>query len=565
MDTNNDTSKWFSDFKKTPEHEAFLKRPIAYFSAEYALLSALPTYAGGLGILSADYIREAKKQGFPLLAVGLLYRKAQNSVLAVGKRDLTSEEAGLSQVKLANGERMLISLPIYDKKVFAEVWQMNENGTLIYLLDTNISENDPNERDITLNLYDENREMRFKQEMLLGIGGLRLLEALGHHPSVYHLNEGHSAFLALELIHHEMKHQHVDFHTASEYAKKHIVFTNHTLVAAGQEQFGKDQVSAIMAKYAEEIGIPVADIIALGGIDGTNIFSMTIFSFKLAAKANAVSKLHRDTAKNIWNQYPMESITNGIYIPRWDKIPIDANDLHLAHKTNKQKLLQYIKDKSGKDWNEDDLIIGWARRLVPYKRPLALFEDIERLLEVLKKSDQRIKLVFSGPTRNDDFGSNELALKLKNIFEEKLVNNAVFLTNYSIEVSELMTSGTDIWLNTPVVGSEACGTSGMKALLNGSLPFSTIDGWVAEINLSEVGWQISEPDISHKAISILENDIFPLYTKYIENPSESEWLLKMQKGRKLIQENFSTSRMLKEYIEKLYIPTLQEKHVHKFD
>ena len=565
MDTNNNTQKWFSDFRKTPEYAEFSKRPVAYFSAEYALLSALPTYAGGLGILSADYIREAKKEGFPILAVGLLYRKAQNSVLSAGKPDLTTEEANLSLVKLENGERVLISLPIYDKKVFAQVWQMNENGTLIYLLDTNISENEPNERDITLNLYDENREMRFKQEMLLGIGGLRLLETLGHHPSVYHLNEGHSAFLALELIHHEMKHQRVDFHTASEYAKKHIVFTNHTLVAAGQEQFGKDQVSAIMAKYAEEIGIPVADIIALGGIDGTNIFSMTIFSFKLAAKANAVSKLHRDTARGIWNQYSMESITNGIYIPRWDKVENGENDLAGAHIKNKKKLLQYIKDKSGKDWSENDLIIGWARRLVPYKRPLALFEDIEKLLEVLKKSDQKIKLVFSGPTRNDDFGSNELALKLKNIFDEKLSNNAVFLTNYSIEVSELMTSGTDIWLNTPVVGSEACGTSGMKALLNGSLPFSTSDGWIAEINLSEMGWLIEEPDISNKALSILENDIFPLYKKYVENPTDSIWLQKMQKGRKLIQDNFSTSRMLKEYIEILYIPTLREKHPHRFD
>lgn len=567
-------NEWFDDLEKTPEYEEFLKKPIAYFSAEYAILSTLPTYAGGLGILSGDYIKEVSARKFPLLSVGLLYRKAQNNLCEHGKE--IPPENDLTVVKNDLGERVLVSVPIHDRKVFAQGWHFKDKDMMLYMLDTDIEENDPNDRKITERLYTEDREIRLKQEILLGIGGLRFLQALGYHPSVFHLNEGHSAFLALELVHHEMKHQRIDFAGACDFARKHIVFTNHTLVAAGQEQFSTELVSAMMEKYAEEIGVAVASIVALGALDETNIFSMTTFSFRLSNKANAVSVLHAKVAAEVWPKYKMESVTNGINIARFDncdKVLANASENAVetdsqileAHKKNKLKLLAYVKEKTGKDWSEDSLVLAWGRRFVAYKRPLALFEDIVKLKNLASDPKLPIKIILSCPTRNDGDEDNALLLALKKIIDEEIPQSAVFLPNYNSDLASLMTSGADVWLNTPVVGAEACGTSGMKAALNGTLALSTADGWMAEINIPKIGWIIEEPSISDNILSVLESKIIPLYKEHLQDPSSSTWLSYMKNARNLILENFGTDRMLKEYIEKLYIPTLREKHGHLYE
>lgn len=560
-------NQWFEDFKKSAEYAAFLKKPVAYFCAEYELFAYLPTYAGGLGVLAGDYVREAGVRKFPLLFVGLYYRNAQNSLtLPGGSPEGFFEEAGLKLATNRHNERLLISVPIHDRVIHAQAWAWTREGVTVYLLDTNIEENQPHDRVITARLYTDDHEMRLKQEILLGIGGFRLLERLDYHCSVYHLNEGHSAFLALELIHHEMKHQRVDFQTAVEYARQHIIFTNHTLIAAGQEQFTTELVSAMMIEYAKEMEVSVADIVSLGTIGGSNLFSMTMLSFRLASRISAVSKLHAAKAHEIWPQHPMNYVTNGIFLPHWDKIGSQDNTIFWPkHQENKKRLLAYIKDKTGEVWDENTLLFGWARRVVAYKRPLVFLEPLEQLLALAKNLDKPFRIVFAGPTDNDNGTTNELLVKLKKIIEEQLKGVAVFLPNYNVELAKLMTAGSDVWLNTPVVGSEACGTSGMKALLNGVLPLSTSDGWVDEVDLSAIGWVVNEPNVGVKMLDIAAREIIPAYYEHLANPQGSKWLTRMDRGRRLIIEQFSTSRVLKQYIEQLYIPTLAQKHEHKYE
>lgn len=557
MEQNNHLN-WFSEFKKSEEYESFAKNPVAYFCAEYALESTLPTYAGGLGILAGDFVREASMQGFPLVSVGLCYQKAQ-SVLS---RDKSFDKNKLKVVVDKNNEEIIVTLPIENRVVSVKARLWEEGETKVYLLDTDIPENNPEDRKITFQLYDENRDTRLKQEIVLGIGGFRLLASLGYHASVYHLNEGHSAFLALELVRHEMEHQHVSFEEACKYAKKHVLFTNHTLVSAGQEQFAGDKVSSFMETYAGQMGLSGETISALGtAASHPTLFSMTTLSFRLSTQSNAVSKLHRDKAEKVWPTHPMSNVTNGIFLKRWDKIGnISPRSIWNIHLDNKRKLLALVLEKTGEVWDEKDLIFVWARRLVEYKRPLLFLENVEKLVEISENSGVSIRVIFSGPT-----GENESLFvdKIKKIIEEKLIGTAIFIPNYSTDVAEILTAGGDVWLNTPLPGTEACGTSGMKAGLNGVLSLSTNDGWVYEVPPSLIGWVIDESKEEGKILSIIEKEIIPLYYNHLKTPANSLWTKKMERTRKLILEDFSTSRALREYIEKLYIPTLKQKHTHK--
>lgn len=558
--------EWLTQFKKTPEYQLLAEKPIAYFSAEYALLPTLPTYAGGLGVLAGDYVRESNEQGVPILFMGLYYQRAQNSLTQSDGHsgNFSPSAIGLTLVVDEKNERIVIAVPLHDRMVYAQAWMWTSGTVRVYLLDTDIPENKTEDRIISERLYTEDRETRLKQELLLGVGGFRLLAKRGYHPSVFHLNEGHSAFLALELVHHEMEHQKVDFDTACEYAKKHILFTNHTLVAAGQEQFTVSLASAMLQKYAEEIGVPVASIVALGTVEDSTLFSMTTFSFKFSAKANAVSAFHAEQAKSVWPTYHMESITNGIFLPLWDACAQStAETLWQIHQQNKKELLDYIAQTTGEHWDQNTLLIGWARRVVPYKRPMLFLENIERVLAIANHEQRPVRIVFAGPTNNEHPDENQLLNELRTCIQEKLKGVAVFLPNYSITLGKLLTAGTDVWLNTPVIGSEACGTSGMKALLNGSLPLSTRDGWVHEADMSKIGWILDEGDVATKLHDLVSQEIAPLYYEHIAHPEHSAWIERMILGRALIVNSYSMTRALKEYIEKMYIPILHNKHEHQ--
>lgn len=555
---NSKNPDWFEKFKKTEEYEMFAKNPVAYFSAEYGLESSLPTYAGGLGILAGDFVREVGMQDFPLVSVGLMYKKAQG-ILSLKETEKNSQ---LKVVLGEDGEEVVVELPLENRTVKIRALQWQEGNAKVYLLDTDMEANDEMDRNITKNLYDEDRDMRLKQEIVLGIGGFRFLARLGHHPSVYHLNEGHSAFLALELVRHEMDHQKVDFHAACQFAKRHVIFTNHTLVLAGQERFSKEKVEQLIDPCAKEICINSADIAELGAEEGIpNSFSMTKLSFNLSSKSNAVSKIHLEKADLLWPNQMTDYITNGIFIDRWDKIKeFPSQDIWTTHLNNKRILLNLIKEQIGQAWEETDLIFVWARRLVEYKQPLLFLDNLERLTEIIANSKVKIRIIFSGPTSEIE---NKYITAIKEIIEKKLISNVIFVPNYSIHLAEILTAGADIWLNTPVVGREACGTSGMKAGLNGVLALSTRDGWIAEVDEEEIGWIADEKVPGAEIFHILEKKIIPLYNKHLNNVVDSEWTERMNRARNLVLEQFSTTRTLKEYVEKLYIPVLQQKHTRK--
>ncbi len=528
---------WLKQFRETEQYTALQKDPVAYFSTEYAIFNDRRFYAGGLGVLAGDYFLEMAEQEFPVICMGLFYHNNN------GK----AEDFGLTKVLDKEGKVLTISLPLGDRDVLIQAWELKKNNARMILMDTNIEGNHTEDKGITNVLYDENHDVRLMQEILLGIGGMRLLRALEIHPSVFHMNEGHSAFLALELIRHEMRRHSLTFAKAYQYARQHIVFTNHTLVPAGQEIFADDKVNFMLRKFAEEIEVTLGVIIALGKIPGQELFSMTNLALNMSSKVNAVSVLHSIKAGIMWKDFTIEVVTNGINVRRWDAV--EEMEIWQKHQENKKKLVEEIKKQTGKVFDEDVLLLGWGRRMVEYKQPLAILSDVKKFKEIALREGKKVQIVFSGPAWAD----NPYLKTLLQYAENELKDILVFLPNYDLELSKMLVAGCDVWLNTPMIGREACGTSGMKACLNGTLPLSTRDGWVYETNLSQIGWVIGEDrNLNEELLKILENEIVPAYY----GPKE-DWVSRMKNSRELILEKFSATRMLVEYIDKFYLPVLK--------
>jgi starch phosphorylase len=549
--------------------EKFEKAPVAFFSAEYALLDNRCLYAGGLGVLAGDYVLEIAEQalGGSVVAIGLFYHQQHGQNFKEGFVPPTPEECGLKLVADAEGVPVTASLLIGEREVSLRAWQYIKGDAVLYFLDTRHEGNHSDDQALCDTLYAEDRETRLKQEFILGAGGMKMLEALDIHPSVYHLNEGNSALLSLELIHHEMETRGVDFSEAVSLAQQHIVFTNHTLVPAGQEQYAPFMLEKVVGPYVKTMGVDFNAFADLGIAESTGTFSMTALALKMAHKVNAVSLLHSIKAKEMWKGCNVEDVTNGIAISRWDRIGGEdlgdeasdgssASNMVVEHGKNKAMLLAVIQEKTGTLFSPDTLLVGWARRLVEYKRPLALLGDIERIKKL------NVCIVYSGPVHGPSKHENEYVSQIEQLSEGELKGKLVFLPHYDLELSKLLVSGTDVWLNTPEVGKEACGTSGMKAALNGSLPLTTNDGWIYETDLSGIGWIVDEVNLTESLLNVLEREIIPLYQQYVHNGAhrvaeDSEWAKRMVRSRALIQEKFSSARALREYVEKLYLPTYE--------
>ena len=504
---------------------------IAYLCAEFALDSALPTYAGGLGVLAGDIVMEANLQNTNLIAIGLFYRLGYTGDNLTQAQ--TPQEHRLEKVAT-------IKIPIEDHYISVRCWKKQQETIPVYFLDTFDSSNSETDRKITDILYPSSSEIKLKQEIVLGIGALKLLEALNIHPRIYHLNEGHSAFLVLGLIRHEMIEHKINFDQARDMVRQKVVFTNHTLLPAGNEVYSSLLVSSHLKKYSEQIQVPVDQLIAPGLIPRSNDFSLTLFCLRLAGRTNAVSHIHSQKAAGIWPHHPMLPITNGIFIPRWDRLlSSDPANIWTAHQQCKKTLLEYIAKQTGHQWPVDVPLIGWARRIVSYKRPTAILQDPNRLTTL------NANFVFSGKTHSAD----ETGLQLFNQMAgsiSSISKSAVFLPEYSLDLAALLTAGCDVWLNTPVVGFEACGTSGMKACLNGVLPLTTNDGWIGEVDLSNIGWLADDTDITGSLLSLLKDQIIP---EYAIRPS---WIRRQLAARQLIFDHFSTTHTLSEYQNLLY-------------
>lgn len=534
---------------------------VAYFSAEYALGDGIAIYAGGLGILAGDYIREAGDQALPLVAIGMHYSEGfthtelspEGAVVDLHEGK-TPEEVGLKLVLGSEGKALIVYVPIGESKVGIKAWEYVYKTVKVYLLDTKVEGNSEQDKHITDTLYTTDKETRFKQEMVLGVGGFKMLLALGLLRDFYHLNEGHCAFLVYELIHHEMEKSGLSFEEAKRKAKERILFTNHTLVAAGNDVYSNDLAALLLSRYGEEIGVPVKQLVDLGIVQQSSTFSMTMLALRTAGKVNAVSRLHAKKAREIWSDHPMVAITNGIHLPTWDRI--GEAEIWSKHRENKRALLSHIAQTTGVVWEENVILLGWGRRIVRYKRPLALVERLKQFGEMARDPERGVHVVYSGIAHPSDEDGHRLLEELQYRLNSDLKGVAVYLPHYNMELSSLMTAGCDAWINTPVVGFEACGTSGMKAALNGVLPLSTRDGWVDEVELLGIGWGLSDSDLTEDMLLTLRNRVLPLYYSRDEAGVPQDWVVMMQNARRLILNEFGMGRAMRQYLDLLsQLPT----------
>ena len=624
----NSKNTWFS--KKYPNNKNDI---IAYFSAEYGLDETIPIYSGGLGILSGDHLKSASDLGIPLVAVGLLYKNGyfHQKIDGYGNqqsiyKDIDLMNLPINPVKDEKGEELKVLLKLPGKNLYLKVWKINVGRITLYLLDSDIPENtDEDYRNITLRLYGGDQEMRIKQEIVLGMGGVNLLRTLGLDPNIYHMNEGHSSFLLLEVIKNIIKEKKVSFDIARDITSAKTVFTTHTPVPAGNDIFPMELVEKYFKGYWTKLGIDKDTFLHLGTKPNDTLdsgFNMGILALKIAGKKNGVSKLHgavsRELFGDVWpaiaaNESPITYVTNGIHtctwlapnlkelynkylIPYWqdniqiqetwkkiDNIPNER--LWEEHQARKNKLLKLVKENVTNNMKENGisyeeineitsklnpnaLTIGFARRFATYKRATLIFRDLERITQILNNTEKPVQLIFAGKAHPADKEGQELIRYIKEISMKPQFKGKIFvLENYNIGIARYLVSGVDVWLNNPRRPMEASGTSGQKASVNGVINFSVLDGWWAEGYDSKNGWTIgtndeySSYDIqddadSNSMYTTLENKIIPTYYDKASNGISEKWVRIMKNSIISTGGRYSTSRMLCDYTDRLYMPLI---------
>ncbi|UFP94375.1 alpha-glucan family phosphorylase [Gloeobacter morelensis] len=564
------------------------ERRIAYFSAEFGVHETLPIYSGGLGVLAGDHVKSASDLNLPLVAVGLMYRQGyfNQQLSPEGWQieryvDQVMDLTCMSLVRDGDGNPLQITIPIEDRQVYARAWLAQVGRTPLYLLDTNVEQNGEIDRWITGHLYGGDQDTRIKQEVLLGIGGVRLLDALGLDIDIFHMNEGHAAFLTLELIRQRMQ-------AGSNYvlARAEIahacVFTTHTPVPAGHDAFSHELLLKVLEPYRhDELGISQFDLLVLGG---RGRFSMTELALNLSGTANAVALRHQEVSQRMFPYRQITHVTNGIHhltwaspevtrlldaaIPGWREDPtllseadnLDGEALRAAHAQAKARLVQFINERAhGVDFEEGLLTIGFARRFATYKRGDLIVRAIDKLPPEV---GDRIQLVFAGKSHPRDNGGKEYIQKIHDLMEERRIR-LVFVENYDMSVARKLVAGVDIWMNTPRRPLEASGTSGMKASLNGIPNLSVLDGWWVEGYNGKNGWAVGEDYVDgiededeFDAASIAQLLSEQILDEFYNRPAD--WTVRM-KAAVATAAFFNTHRMVSQYAEMIYrLPALVE-------
>ena len=603
---------------------------IAYFSMEYGVAECMPIYSGGLGILSGDHVKACSDADIPLVAVGLLYQKGylQQSLNPDGwqqERNPVSDFYTLPvrPVLDEEGRDLHVTVKLPTGPVLIKVWHMDVGRIKVYLLDTNIPENVRVEhREITAQLYRGETHTRMRQEIVLGIGGLRVLEAVKLKPTVYHMNEGHSAFLAIDRMRLLIEQEGLTFAEAFDACRANNVFTTHTSVPAGIDLFDPGMLYEYFGDYCRESGIPFDQFVALGRTnvsDPYERFSMAVAAIKTSAFRNAVSTLHRQVSQEMWQglwpnlpvwEVPITSVTNGVHLPSWlngdlaqlydqylqpdwrERYPdpkiwdqvhdIPNRELWESHRRRKRNLVAFVRERVmasamhrkaplseqhrlAEVLDNDGLTIGFARRFTTYKRATLLFSDMARLKRILSSKNRPVQIVIAGKAHPSDNPGKTLIREIVQYSRDpEISQHLIFVEDYGIEVGREMVQGVDLWLNNPRRGEEACGTSGMKAGMNGVLNLSILDGWFDEAFENSGGWAIGDrepysPDqdeVHARAIySTIENEIVPLY---YDNRSEEgvpdEWVRRMKQSLMYVSPQFNSQRMVGEYLSQLYQP-----------
>lgn len=592
-------SEWPADLK------------IAYFSAEFGIAECLPIYSGGLGVLAGDHLKAASDLALPLVGVGFLYQRGyfRQALNADGWQVENYPVTDFYSLPISPTEHM-ISVDFPGRKVYAKIWKAQVGRIPLYLLDTNIEQNQEADRHIVGNLYGGDNETRIQQELILGIGGVRALDALGIVPSVCHMNEGHSAFLALERIRQNVVEFGMSFEVAAQAAAASHLFTTHTPVPAGFDLFPEELMRRYFGEYAGQLGLSFDGLMDRGRHPhgDHSKFNMAVLAFRHARRINGVSKLHGDVSRkmaaSVWAEFPLSevpigSVTNGIHTQTFlsaemadllerypDAQTIPDAELWNVRNIRRKKLVEWAREyavmkceKRGASDHEVDvahelldpdvLTIGFARRFATYKRGDLLLRDIERLKRMVNHADRPVQFVFAGKAHPRDDAGKELIRHIVHATrDEALRTKVVFLEDYDMNMARYLVQGVDVWLNNPRRPMEASGTSGMKVVPNGGLNFSVLDGWWAEAYEPSVGWAIGRgedyDDLAYQdhieALDIyetLETEIAPLFYERDANGLPLRWLTKVKASMSQLAPVYSTGRMVREYAETYYLPAAQ--------
>jgi starch phosphorylase len=610
-------------------HASKLKNHVAYFSAEFGLHESLPIYSGGLGILSGDHIKSASDLGIPFIGIGLFYRQGyfQQRLNTDGWQEESyssndPDHLPLELVLQPEGGRLLNSVEIGHSIVYFQTWAVRIGRATLYLLDTHLPENEEHFRDLTSTVYGGNIDTRIGQEIVLGIGGVRLLQSLKITPSVFHMNEGHSAFLVLELLQQELKSGKTR-EEAEQKIRSKCVFTTHTPVPAGHDRFNSELISFSLGKFWNATGLTHEDLMSYGRInpsDGTEKFTMTVLAIKMSHASNGVSELHGQVSRNMWkdlfpektiDKVPIGHITNGIHTPGWatahahdfwnKRLGFDWTEKLMEpkfwKKITKDKLatneeiwaLRYVLRRDLVEFvrrqlselqydhrslvspapcrilSPDVLTIGFARRFATYKRAPLIFRHIEKIIPLINDPQRPFQIIFAGKAHPRDNDGKRFIQHIVEITRRPdLAGKVIFLENYDINIARHLISGADVWLNNPRRPLEASGTSGMKITIHGGLNLSIMDGWWREGYNGENGWKIgddhNENDLNtqderdfESLIKVLSESVIPEFYDRDQHGIPQAWIKRIRNAMQTLVSQFSTNRMVAEYVQKHYI------------
>jgi len=616
--------KTFRDYMNRPDDPE--KPSVAYFSMEFGIHPCLKIYSGGLGILAGDYLKEASDSNLKIIGVGFLYRYGYfRQKLGPKGEQLTIYEAEdfsrlpLSPVKDADGNHLTVGVVWPGRTVKIRVWEAKIGKVSLILLDTDFDDNSCSDRSVTHYLYGGDHENRLRQELILGIGGIRALDAMGIKPDLYHSNEGHSAFISLERLRTMIETHHLTFNQALEAVRSSTLFTTHTPVPAGHDAFDEDMLRKYTSHYHSRLNITWEELISLGRCEGDpdRKFNMSYLATRMSQEVNGVSKLHGEVSQGMFNKlwpgYLKEElfigyVTNGVHQPTWTANPwkelwaeitgsenLDQTDRSIWEKiykvddkriydikkqlkktlfTNIRKRLQtdmidkHVSPRSllniSTHLDEKALTIGFARRFATYKRASLLFRDLDRLAKIVNNPDKPVQFIYAGKAHPHDGGGQDLIRRVYEVSQmPQFAGKVIFIENYDIELAKYMVQGVDIWLNTPTRPMEASGTSGEKAVMNGTIHFSVLDGWWVEGYRAYAGWALPkkrtfanqdlQDDVDAETIyNMLEYEIVPAYYSYNDNGIPVEWISHIKNTIVKVAPEFTMKRQLDDYYEKYY-------------
>ena len=599
--------------------------PVAYFCAEYGLHHSVPIYSGGLGFLAGDILKESSDMGLPMVGIGFMYPEGyvrqvigsdgwQNGA----NETIDKDTAPIERVLDTRGNHFTIQVPFIDPAVYATVWKLNVGRVTLYLLDTDIDKNDPWDRQISSHLYTPDIHQRLRQQIVLGIGGYRVLEELGIEYSILHLNEGHPAFALFERVRSFIENEGLGLDEALERVRQTSVFTTHTPLQAATDVYGFDMMGRYFSDYWQRLGMDQERFLQFGvNPDAPDAgFNMTVLGLKMCGQCNAVSRKHCDVTRQIWKNVRSEAgdpvgidyVTNGVHLPTWlgdelsdeldrvlgenwlnmQELPdlwsrideLEDETVWRLHYAYKVRMVNFIRERVRRKWADegiepgvamaegvmldpDVLTLGFARRMTSYKRPDLILHDLDRLERIVNNFARPVQIVFAGKAHPADNPGKQILQRIfKTAQDPRFRGRIAFVEDYGEQVARYLVRGVDVWLNNPLLPMEACGTSGMKASINGTLHCSTLDGWWPEGYNGRNGWAIGgdRSDDGADAAALydtIEGRIVPLYYTLDEHNLPAGWIEMMKEAIRSIAPRFGARRMMKDYLEKFYLPISQ--------